>query len=94
MPPCALLCKRVPPVQDPSLAEALYYMGLFNLVSASGPSAVVAATAPLKENLRQLVSALGESAALLCACLHTAWGWTVAWLLLQPGKKPSNVTRT
>lgn len=44
---------------DPSQAEALYYMGLYNLVSAEGPSAVVAATAPLKENLRQLVSALG-----------------------------------
>lgn len=69
MPACAV---RVPSVQDPSLAEALYYMGLFNLASASGPSAVVAATAPLKENLRQLVSALGESA-LLC-CVYTLRG--------------------
>jgi hypothetical protein len=65
---------RVLPVQDPSQAEALYYMGLYNLLSAEGPSAVVAATAPLKENLRQLVSALGESVAALL-WMHTTQGW-------------------
>lgn len=53
-------------LQDPSLSEALFYMNLYNLVSADGPSAVVAATTPLKENFRQLVSALGECFALHC----------------------------
>lgn len=53
-------------LQDPSLSEALFYMNLYNLVSADGPSAVVAATTPLKENFRQLVSALGECLALRC----------------------------
>jgi hypothetical protein len=46
-------------LQDPSLAEALFYMNLYSLVEADGPAAVAAVTAPLKENMRQLVSALG-----------------------------------
>jgi hypothetical protein len=48
-------------LQDPSLSEALFYMGLYNLVTADGPGAVAAATTPLKENFRQLVAALGEA---------------------------------
>lgn len=47
-------------LQDPSLAEALFYMNLYSLVEADGPAAVAAVTAPLKENMRQLVSGLGE----------------------------------
>jgi hypothetical protein len=47
-------------LQDPSLAESLYYMNLYNLVAADGPTAVAQATAPLKENFRQLVTTLGE----------------------------------
>jgi hypothetical protein len=35
-------------------------MNLYNLVAADGPSAVAQATAPLKDNFRQLVTTLGK----------------------------------
>lgn len=47
-------------LQDPSLSEAMFYMNLYSLAEADGPSGVAAVTSPLKENMRQLVSALGE----------------------------------
>jgi hypothetical protein len=49
-------------VQDPSLAEALFYVNLYSLAAADGPGAVSNTGPSLQENLKYLVTSLGERA--------------------------------